>query len=350
MDQEKIQAFNDQQKALADERAKTEDMALAVNLILSSQEEVKEAIGQTLQGVVKFLGQYKPEVSISNPQEIPDIKPVVDSVTGLIQESSKSNADFTKVVAGLNKVNTTLSKLPTEYPETKIPEPINYTKQLLAIEKAAGTAPVFSIPKTEVNIPDYSKELKSLQKAVEGIKIPPVPKTDFSSVEKAVKEVKETIKNLRFPVANYVLPFKDINGAATQVQLDADGNLPIPSSGGGTQYQEDTGHTTGDTGTLTLAVRNDAQIARTSANSDYSSIAVDDVGRPIVASAAYSTRIDEASGTVTYLGNALCGTATSAAAWQIKKIDSSSGVAITFADGDPQFNNVWSDRASLTYS
>lgn len=133
------------------------------------------------------------------------------------------------------------------------------------------------------------------------------------------------------------------------VVLDGSGNQ-ITSFGGGTQYQEDTGHTTGDTGTLTLAVRNDAQIARTSANSDYSSIAVDDVGRPIVASAAYSTRIDEASSTVTYLGNSLCGTATSAAAWQIKKIDSTSGVAITFADGDPQFNNIWDDRASLTYS
>lgn len=64
----------------------------------------------------------------------------------------------------------------------------------------------------------------------------------------------------------------------------------------------------------------------------------------------YATRIDEASGTVTYIGTALPGTLTSAASWQIKKIDSSSGTSITYADGNSSFDNVWNDRASLSYS
>lgn len=67
-------------------------------------------------------------------------------------------------------------------------------------------------------------------------------------------------------------------------------------------------------------------------------------------SPAYATRIDEASATVTYIGSAVPGTAASAASWQIKKIDSSSGTIINFADGTSNFTKVWNDRASYTYS
>lgn len=70
----------------------------------------------------------------------------------------------------------------------------------------------------------------------------------------------------------------------------------------------------------------------------------------IVKDVVYTTRIDEASATVTYIGVALPGTATSASTWQIKKIDSSSGTSITFADGNSSFDNEWDERASLSYS
>lgn len=66
--------------------------------------------------------------------------------------------------------------------------------------------------------------------------------------------------------------------------------------------------------------------------------------------AVYTTRIDEASGTVTYIGDADPGTATSASSWRVKKIDSSSGTSILFAGGDDTFVNAWDDRASLSYS
>ena len=63
-----------------------------------------------------------------------------------------------------------------------------------------------------------------------------------------------------------------------------------------------------------------------------------------------ATKIDEASATVTYVGKALLGSASSAAVWQIQKITVASTVtSITWADSDADFNNVWDDRASLTY-
>ena len=71
-----------------------------------------------------------------------------------------------------------------------------------------------------------------------------------------------------------------------------------------------------------------------------------DIGTP----STYTTRIDEASATVTYIGDAAIGSATSGALWRIKKIDTTSGTSITFADGDGNFNNIWDNRAALTYS
>lgn len=68
----------------------------------------------------------------------------------------------------------------------------------------------------------------------------------------------------------------------------------------------------------------------------------------------YVTLIDETTTTdVTYIGKAVpTGSAinTSSSVWQITKIDESSGTVITYADGDLLFNNIWDNRASLTYA
>ena len=56
-------------------------------------------------------------------------------------------------------------------------------------------------------------------------------------------------------------------------------------------------------------------------------------------------------GTTTYLGYANPGTLTSAALWAVKKVVETGGDAVfTWADGDKEFDNIWDDRLSLTYS
>ncbi len=57
--------------------------------------------------------------------------------------------------------------------------------------------------------------------------------------------------------------------------------------------------------------------------------------------------VDQASSTVIYLGEGLFGALTSEAKWKIKKIDLSSGVRITAVS--EEFNQIWDNRASLTY-
>ena len=54
-------------------------------------------------------------------------------------------------------------------------------------------------------------------------------------------------------------------------------------------------------------------------------------------------------GSVDYMGEAAVGTATSAAAWRIKKIDSTTGIVIQWA-GTGIFDQVWDNYASLSYS
>jgi len=54
-------------------------------------------------------------------------------------------------------------------------------------------------------------------------------------------------------------------------------------------------------------------------------------------------------GSVDYLGEAAIGSTTSSAVWRIKKIDSTTGITITWA-GTGVFNQVWDNYASLTYS
>ncbi len=61
--------------------------------------------------------------------------------------------------------------------------------------------------------------------------------------------------------------------------------------------------------------------------------------------------IDEASDTVTYIGKADPGTATSAASWQIVRVTRvDDDYSRELADGDTDFDNIWDDRASLSYS
>lgn len=61
--------------------------------------------------------------------------------------------------------------------------------------------------------------------------------------------------------------------------------------------------------------------------------------------------IDEASATVTYVGEAVPGATTAQALWRIRKIDSTTNpTTIFFADANDKFDNIWDLRSELNYS
>ena len=62
---------------------------------------------------------------------------------------------------------------------------------------------------------------------------------------------------------------------------------------GGVQYDEDTAHTTGATGTLALVVRNDAGTSLVSADGDYAPLSVDSTGALRVTGGGGGTQYQE---------------------------------------------------------
>jgi len=83
----------------------------------------------------------------------------------------------------------------------------------------------------------------------------------------------------------------------------------------------------------------------------YRTILINRQGNLIVDDAELMVAIDEADSSTTYVGWAPIGSSTSSAVWRIKKIYTSGTVTtITWADGNAKFDNVWDNRASLSYS
>lgn len=68
-----------------------------------------------------------------------------------------------------------------------------------------------------------------------------------------------------------------------------------------------------------------------------------------LSSILYTTRLEEV-GVLTYVGDALAGSSESSAVWRIKRIDETSGVVVLWADGNDNFDNVWTDYLTLIYS
>jgi hypothetical protein len=66
----------------------------------------------------------------------------------------------------------------------------------------------------------------------------------------------------------------------------------------------------------------------------------------------YKIIVDEASATVTYIGYASPNALTYSPVWKILRITISGSTIYTTesADGDHEFNNIWDNRASLSYS
>ncbi len=70
-----------------------------------------------------------------------------------------------------------------------------------------------------------------------------------------------------------------------------------------------------------------------------------------VIGSAYASIVDEVSSSIIYRAEAVAGTLQSAALWRIQKITISGSVTtVTWASGTANFDKIWNDRLSYTYS
>ena len=153
--------------------------------------------------------------------------------------------DFTLILHNLalandNLKNTPLNELPAinkqiadalkQLNDQEAGEP-DYSPKLDAIVKAVNSInvkPTVNVPKldTKIDFKPLLSALSDVQTTIQNNKVE-FPEINFQEVIGSLEDVKNTIANLSFPVPNYVLPFKDSNGKASQVTLDGSGNLPV---------------------------------------------------------------------------------------------------------------------------
>ena len=76
-------------------------------------------------------------------------------------------------------------------------------------------------------------------------------------------------------------------------------------------------------------------------------------GRPLKYTQDVPTQVlvDTTTAGTTYIGESAPNTASSSALWRVYKVVvTASAVTVKFADGNDAFDNIYDDRASLTYS
>lgn len=197
-------------------------------------------------------------------------------------------------------------------------------------EKDAPESPDYAKPVVEA----VGKLQKALDASIKSIDVKPVidapqvnvspPSVDLRGVEKAVSNLSKS--------------FQDAVKLIPKVEIPETDNSELLKAWGKISKQLESI----DTATrMKPQAPNTIKVTNTDGTSIYNGIA-----NPT----DYATRVDEVSATLSYIGKAPVGSATSSAVWQIAKLDTTSGMIKTWADGDALFNNVFNDRATLTYS
>lgn len=286
---------------------------------------LERSLVQSLQQVVKFLDGKTTKTEVVNQlKEIgtPDALRVADAVKEMHSTlKTHKNTDLTEVTKLLRQMLAEVSK---PAPEINIPEQKDTVKvsnlkdiDFTTLEKAIKTIELS--PKIDVKSPEVTvnTDLEPLQKsitsvvdAIKAIVIPEVEKIDLKTVEtntdKTVKQLEEANKKLQKIVDKPMgggggggngTPYIDSTGKPINVELTVDGKIPVEA--GATSTYESRNDTTTDTNLV-------------------------------------------------YLGKALPGSATSDAAWQIKRYNKSAG-HMSFADDVTTFTKVWDNRTSYTY-
>lgn len=308
MDTEKIQEYREQQL----EEAK---QAKLLETIKQTGTTTANSISRTLIAVDGASKTRTVKVDVQNNlATTSDIKALTRATMAL--GSMLKPKEIEPLINGLKDLSDAMAKLPSQMPkmpEIELPEQkedVRVTNlseldkgfqsvvtAVGAIPKQLDVKPTIEVKPTDVVINEKEVDLKPLLKAIASlektVKSQPIPQNDMKPVVEAVKKVTTSINSLSFPVPNYVLPYKNEDGNATQVQL-RDGAIPTTD-------------------------------------------------------VALATRLDDSATPILYIGKAPVGSAESAAVWQIAKLDTSSGLIKTWA-GTAGFTQIWDDRTSLTYS
>ena len=271
MDQEKINQFREEQAKLKKEQAKAQlsidNAKIIKNSVDNSTVQNKANADKIASAVNSGANATAEEVKKSSSNILSALEnnssSISDALNNLVVATVMSRdpelvnvvSNFTELLSSLNNASDKLGKSPlNEIPavnkqltkalqdfiklESSKDEP-DYTKAFDSLQKAIeklDIKPVINVPKQEMKIDLKPVEnlLKEVKDAVSANEIT-IPETNLDGVILGLQAVQDTIANLRFPVPNFMLPFTNSVGKDTQMQLNADGSLPVTvvSGGGG---------------------------------------------------------------------------------------------------------------------
>lgn len=283
--------------------------------------------------LIKFIDGKTTKTEVVNQLRsisTPDIDKLIPLLSKLDKGIQSTKLDLKPLVAQLNGIKREMSLVPKSLP--KIPEQKDSLKvtnldeiklDTTAVEKAIKNLkldPKIDVKASDVNVeaPDLKPikdGLLEIVKVIKAQKYPEVPVTDLKTVEKELadqtKELKSHTKQLKTLIeqpkggggggGGNGTPYIDSTGKPVNVEVEADGSIPVTAIIGTTNYT--------------------TRIEEDSVNSNY-----------------------------TYIGNAVIGSSEASAVWQIKRLDATTGLTKLWRDGDDLFNNAWSTREAGSYS
>lgn len=313
---QRIKAQADAQAQFKLEESRHEQELTALN-------DVKVSNLQAIRGLIQFLDGKVTRTEVVNQLtsiSTPDVQKVVTAVDKLAQKIPPQ-LDLSGLENGIKALEEQLKLIPKEHPDA--PEPVEEvtvtnlgdidftTLQKTIVDEVnklvkSQKAPVVDVKPADVSVnvdtTEFTKGLKDLLSAVGALKFE-APATDLTKVEKKLDKSNELLKEIvDKPMGGgggggHGTPYVDATGKASYVELTVDGKIPVEA--GATSTYESRNDTTTDTNLV-------------------------------------------------YLGKALPGSATSDAAWQIKRYNKSAG-HMSFADDVTTFTKVWDNRTSYSY-
>ena len=352
MDQEKIQAYRDEQQRQSERKQELAEVSGIGN-------KLDKALNfQTLKLIANANTRTNKVKSVDPIASPKDIQAVVDGLNALGDKLAPK--ELKPVIDALSTVVGEISKLPKTFPKMpefpKFPDMPQSTKVdnlseiepwLKAVVVAIGklelnpnievSAPNVTVPETKIDLTPITQGLIDVKKALDKIKL---PETDFSRLESAVANTTKAINGLSFPAPNFILPYKTSDGSATQGSARILSSQIVGTDTGIVANAVIHGKTTAGDGSYVDVKVNPSGALKTNATIS---------GNVFTESAIYDKRLDDTTTlNMIYIGEATPGTATSAALWRIKRLDVTSGLIIQWSDsGD--FTQIWNNRDSLSY-
>jgi hypothetical protein len=246
---------------------------------LRGSDAIQKAVIEGAKANIKHRAQHEPKVEVKNlPQDLAktgDLNHVVDSINKMNVTTFMSNSGFQEMATtmqhlqeevrnvqrqladqGLTSMSDNFKALVTRLEAvskaltgTKVNLDSGVTQSIDALKTAIDgmdfnpqvhvAAPEAKVVTTPIDLKPVITALGEVKQAIKDSESSEAP-DDYTPITDGLASLEDTFKNLRFPSSNFILPFKKTSGAASQVQLDASGNVPVTVSGGtgGTQYTD----------------------------------------------------------------------------------------------------------------